>query len=136
MTLLSGVRIGIDATIAAGAVVKRDVPPYSLRGGVLAKFVKFKWTINEILTHEETLYSISERRTRENLNSLFGSYKKTLLNAPKFKSELSIKTTIKHIGSYKIEYSSSIVGVVYLVKAYDIIKLQNTNRKIYNILLE
>lgn len=37
VTVLGGVRIGRGAVIAAGAVVTKDVPPYSIYGGVPAK---------------------------------------------------------------------------------------------------
>jgi acetyltransferase-like isoleucine patch superfamily enzyme len=37
VTVLGGVRIGRGAVIAAGAVVTKDVPPYTIYGGVPAK---------------------------------------------------------------------------------------------------
>ena len=52
VTILSGVNIGRGSVIAAGAVVTKDVPPYSICGGVPARFIKFKWTIDEIIEHE------------------------------------------------------------------------------------
>lgn len=55
MTLLSGVTIGRGAIIAAGAVVCKDVPPYSIVGGVPARVIKFKWSIEQIFQHEEIL---------------------------------------------------------------------------------
>ena len=71
VTLLSGVNIGRGATIAAGAVVNRDIPPYAIAGGVPAKFIKFKLTIDQILEHEASLYPIEERFTREQLSIIF-----------------------------------------------------------------
>ena len=67
VTILEGVRVGRGATIAAGAVVNKDVPPYSIVGGVPAKVIKHYWTIDQILEHEQKLYPENERVTREEL---------------------------------------------------------------------
>ena len=40
VTVLPGVTIGDNAIVAAGAVVTRDVEPYTVVGGVPAKFIK------------------------------------------------------------------------------------------------
>lgn len=42
-TILSGVRIGQGAVVAAGAVVAGDVPPYAIAGGVPAKVIKYRF---------------------------------------------------------------------------------------------
>lgn len=42
-TILSGVHIEQGAVIAAGAVVSKDVPPYSIVGGVPAKLIRFRF---------------------------------------------------------------------------------------------
>ena len=50
--ILSGVHIGQGAVIAAGAVVTRDIPPYSIVAGVPAKILRYRFdqdVINELL---------------------------------------------------------------------------------------
>ena len=69
--LLSGVNIGRGAILSAGAVVNKDIPPYCIAGGVPAKPIKFKWTIDEILEHEVKMYNPEDRLTREYLEKLF-----------------------------------------------------------------
>lgn len=75
VTLLSGVSIGRGATVAAGAVVTKDIPPYCICGGIPARFIKFYWTIEEIVEHELKLYPESERFTRSQLIEIFQQYK-------------------------------------------------------------
>ncbi len=74
VTLLSGVIVGRGSTVAAGAVVAKSMPPYCICGGVPAKFIKFKWTIDQILEHEKALYPEEERFSREELERLFETY--------------------------------------------------------------
>lgn len=42
VTILKGVTVGESAIVAAGSLVVHDVPPYSIVGGVPAKFIKWK----------------------------------------------------------------------------------------------
>lgn len=74
VTLLSGITIGRGATIAAGAVVSKSIPPYCVAAGVPAKFVKFYWSIDQIIQHEEKLYPENERYSREELQKIFDTY--------------------------------------------------------------
>lgn len=41
-TILKGVTIGSGSVVAAGALVKKDVPPYAVVGGVPAKIIKMR----------------------------------------------------------------------------------------------
>jgi virginiamycin A acetyltransferase len=43
-TILSGVRIGKGAIIATGAVVTKDIPPYTLAGGIPARIIKSRFS--------------------------------------------------------------------------------------------
>lgn len=51
-TILSGVRIGQGAVVAAGSVVTKDIPPYAIVGGIPAKVIKYRFNdemIRELL---------------------------------------------------------------------------------------
>lgn len=77
VTLLSGVCIGRGATVGAGAVVLRSVPPYSVVMGNPAKIIGFSFTPAEIIEHEKGLYPETERLPLEVLEN---NYRKYFLN--------------------------------------------------------
>ena len=68
VVILPGVKIGDGAILAAGAVVNRDVEPYSVVGGVPAKIIKYRFdktVIDELMRikwweweHEEIVKNI------------------------------------------------------------------------------
>lgn len=62
-TILHGVRIGRGAIVGAGAVVTRNIPPYAIAGGIPARVLKWRWSIDSILRHEASLYSTERRLT-------------------------------------------------------------------------
>ncbi len=74
VTILPGVEIGRGCTLAAGAVITKSTPPYSVVGGNPAKFIKFYWSIEEIIDHEARLYEPSKRLTNEYLKEIFDKY--------------------------------------------------------------
>lgn len=53
--ILKGVTIGRGAVVAAGAVVNKDVEPYSIVGGVPARLLKYRFSPDQILQHEKML---------------------------------------------------------------------------------
>lgn len=69
VTILKGVIIGRGSVIAAGAVVTKSCPPYSIMGGVPAKVLKYRFTIDEAIEHERQLYPESKRLSREELGA-------------------------------------------------------------------
>ena len=75
VTLLAGAHIGRGSIVAAGAVVNKSTPPYAVIGGIPAKVIKFKWTVDDILEHEAILYPENERYTRKELEEIFSNYK-------------------------------------------------------------
>ena len=65
--ILHGVTIGRGAIVAAGAVVTKSVAPYAIVGGNPARIIRFRWDIETILRHEETLYAPQDRLGRDEL---------------------------------------------------------------------
>lgn len=46
--IMSGVKIGNGAIVAAGAIVTKDVNPYSIVGGIPAKHIKYRFSESDI----------------------------------------------------------------------------------------
>lgn len=65
VTILKGVTIGRGSVVAAGAIVTKSCPPYSIIGGIPAKVLKYRFTIEEVLEHEKVLYPEEMRFTKE-----------------------------------------------------------------------
>lgn len=74
VTLLSGAKVGRGAIVGAGCVVRKEIPPYAVVVGNPARIVKFKYSIDDIIRHEEALYSPKERITRETLEENYNLF--------------------------------------------------------------
>ncbi len=68
VTILKGVTVGRGAIIAAGSLVLKNVAPYSIAGGVPAKVLKYRFSTEEILSHEEKLYPVDKRYSPDQLD--------------------------------------------------------------------
>lgn len=71
VTILMGVTIGRGSVIAAGAVVNKSCPPYSIIGGIPAKILKPRFSIEKILKHEELLYAEDKRISKNKLEEIY-----------------------------------------------------------------
>ncbi len=87
--ILSGLTIGKGAIIAAGSIVTKDVPPYSIYGGNPAKLIKYRFSeeiITELLAFD--LMAISVDQIKKNI-PLFYSEIKTLADVKRLKTEIN-----------------------------------------------
>ena len=69
--LLSHSKIGRGAVVAAGSVVTKPVPPYAVVAGSPAKIIAARFTMEQIIKHEQILYPREERISHEALQALF-----------------------------------------------------------------
>lgn len=72
--LLPGSRIGRGSIVAAGAVVTKEVPPYSVVAGCPAKIIASKFSREDVVLHESEIYPESERLTPSSIDHIFSLY--------------------------------------------------------------
>lgn len=66
-TILSGVTLGVGCVVAAGAIVTKDVPPYTIVGGSPAKKIAMRFdtdTVNELVASKWWLLELDELQNR------------------------------------------------------------------------
>lgn len=76
VTVLKGVVIGRGSVVAAGAVLTRSFPPYSIIGGIPAKIIGLRFTKEQIKDHERFLYS-EDNQTPDNMLEWIDVFNKT-----------------------------------------------------------
>ena len=69
--ILSGVKIGTGAVIAANSVVVKDVPPYAIVGGSPAKIIKYRFNDETI---DKLLLSEWWNKTENEIRQLYDSF--------------------------------------------------------------
>lgn len=74
VTILSGAEIGRGCVVGACSMVNKPIPPYAVVVGSPAKIVGVKFSVEQILKHEEALYPPEERMSRNELEELFATY--------------------------------------------------------------
>ena len=72
--LLHKCHIGRGAVIGAGSVITKPVPPYAVVVGNPQRIIASKFSLEQILKHETSLYPPEERMTVEELKELFENY--------------------------------------------------------------
>ena len=72
--LLSGSRLGRGCIVGAGSIVTKEVPPYAVVVGIPAKIIAVRFTMEQIMEHENILYKEKERFSASSVKQLFEVY--------------------------------------------------------------
>lgn len=76
VVLLGGAHLQRGSIVGANSLINKRtlVPPYAVMAGNPAKIVAVKFSIEQILRHEEKLYPAKDRLSREYLEQLFAEH--------------------------------------------------------------
>lgn len=74
VTILAGVNVGRGAIVAAGSIITKNVPPYSVVAGIPAKVIAKRFEFNDIIAHELILYPENERMDKNVLKTIFSNH--------------------------------------------------------------
>lgn len=77
-TLLGKARVGRGAVVGACSLVNKPIPPYAVAVGSPAHVIAVRFTLDEILRHEQILYPPEERLSVDFLEELFATTYKGL----------------------------------------------------------
>lgn len=74
VTLLNGAHIGRGCIVGAGCVVSGEWPPYAIIAGNPAHVIRFLFSIDDIIKHEEVLYKPEDRIPRNMIEKNFKDF--------------------------------------------------------------
>ena len=74
VTLLNGAHIGRGCIVGAGCVISGEWPPYMVIAGNPARIVKPVFPLDDIIRHEEKLYTPEERISIDTLKNIFAEH--------------------------------------------------------------
>jgi acetyltransferase-like isoleucine patch superfamily enzyme len=75
--ILKGVRLGRGCIVAAGAVVKQSVEPYTIVGGIPARRIRVRFgDVHTLIRHDEALYPPERRLGQAAIEQIFRNGKR------------------------------------------------------------
>ena len=74
VTLLNGAHIGRGCIVGAGCVISGEWPPYMVIAGNPARIIKPVFPLDDIIRHEEKLYTPEERISIDTLKNIFAEH--------------------------------------------------------------
>ena len=72
--ILRGVTVGRGAVVGGGSVVTKSIPPYAIVVGNPARVLRYRFSIEDVLKHEEMLYPIEKRLKSDELLRIRETY--------------------------------------------------------------